>query len=49
MIFHYQERDQTYGFETIFWNEVQCRKQAAFAQQGVLSAWEYCKDTPQNM
>lgn len=36
MIFHYQERDQTHSSETIFQREVQCRRQAAFTQQGVL-------------
>lgn len=34
MIFHYQETDQTHGFETTFQKEVQCRKQAAVTQQG---------------
>ena len=48
-IFHYQERDQTHVFETIFQKEVQCRKQAAFTQQGVLSVQEHCEETPQNM
>lgn len=41
MIFHYQERDQNHVFETIFQKEVQCRKQAAFTQQGVLSVREH--------
>lgn len=49
MIFQYQERDQTHGFETVFQKEVQCRKQAAFTQQGVLSVRQHCEAAPQNM
>lgn len=48
MIFHYQERDQTRSSEIIFQREVQCRRQAAFTQQGVLSAQECWEETPQN-
>lgn len=40
MIFHYQE--------TIFQREVQCRRQAAFTQQGVLSVQECGEEAPQN-
>lgn len=49
MIFHYQETDQTHGFETIFQKEVRRRKQAAVTQRGVLSVWEHCEEAPQNM
>lgn len=49
MIFHYQERNQIHGLETIFQKEAQCRKQAAFTQQGVLSVQEHREATPQNM